>query len=396
MAAFLTLDDVHVAGKRVGVRIDMNSAIVNGKIEQSERMVAHAQTLRELSEKKARVVVLAHQGRKGASEYRELDAHAKLLAKLVKKKVYYVNDLYGKKAVVAIRLLRPGEILVLKNVRSFAGEAVEKSPAMHAKSELVRTLQPLFDLYVQDAFSNAHRSHASMVGFVRIPNVAGRVMQKELDALAHVAKPKHPFVFLLGGNKPADVLELIEKMRGVDTFLVAGTLGELCAYANGSKLGKKEKVLQKRGEMYLVPCVKRILRQKKIVFPVDVAVAVRGKRMDMSLGKEEGILQDALPGDIGDETIGQFAKVLQSAKTVYVKGPMGMYEQNVFQKGTKKVLEAIARSKAFSLVGGGNTLSAMEMLVGKNKFSHVSVGGGALLAFLVGKKLPCLALLKKK
>ncbi len=185
-------------------------------------------------------------------------------------------------------------------------------------------------------------------------------------------------------------------MRGVDAFLVAGTLGELCAYANGAALGKKGAVLRKNGEMRLVQKIRKVLRQKKMIYPVDVAVAVRGRRVDVRLGNEAGVLQQKLPGDIGDETIKRFTKVLQGANTVYVKGPVSMYEQEVFQKGTKKLLEVIARSHAFSLVGGGNTLSAVQMFVGQEKFSHVSVGGGALLAFLLGKKLPCLDILQKK
>ncbi len=394
MKKFLTLDDVNVKSKVVGIRIDINSAIVDGKIECSERLLAHARTIKELVRKKAKVVVLAHQGRLGGKDYRELDEHLVFLAKELKQKINYVDEVYGQKVVGAVHALKPGDVLVLRNIRAVAEEAQEKSPEEHAKSSIVAGLEPLFDFYVQDAFSTIHRSHASMVGFYGIPNIAGRVVEKELRALEKIEHPKRPFVFVIGGIKTDDVLELVEDMQGVDTFLVAGSVGELGLIAHGVNIGKKAQLLEKQGDFMYLPRIKRLLERKDIVWMQDGAVNKKGKRMNVDFVKDEKIVKQEMVKDIGDVTIKSFSMIIKKAKTVYMKGPVGAYEEKPLQKGTKALLEAITHTRAFSLAGGGNTVSAMKMLVPRKKFSHVSLGGGALLAFLLKKKMPALEILK--
>ncbi|MCJ7766840.1 phosphoglycerate kinase, partial [Candidatus Bathyarchaeota archaeon] len=212
MAKFLTLDDVKVKDKTVLVRVDFNSPVdpETKKLLEDARIRAHAETtIKELAENGAKVVILAHQGRKGDADFIPLKQHSELLSKILRKPVKYVDDLYGEKAKAAIRNLKSGEILVLENVRTFAAETKNGTPEEQAKTDLVKNLAPLADLFVNDAFAAAHRSHVSMVGFTAVlPSVAGRIMERELKSLGRVLeKPEKPCVFIFGGAKADDSLE---------------------------------------------------------------------------------------------------------------------------------------------------------------------------------------------
>src|SRR3990170_829097 len=396
MGKYKTLDDFNVKDKTVLVRVDFNSEIdpQTKKVTSDVRIKAHAEsTLKELAEKGARTVILAHQGRKGDPDFTPLKQHAGILGKILKCPVKYVDDIYGEKAKKAIRELQGGEILVLENVRGFDGETKNGTPEVHAKTDLVQNLAPLADLFVNDAFAAAHRGHVSMVGFTAVlPSAAGRIMERELKSLAKaLEKPEKPCVYVMGGAKADDSLEISKYVLGngiADFVLVGGVTGQLFLAAKGVDLGKGNMAyLEKKELMGLVAGIKALMEEfdGKVVMPEDVALDVNGKRKETPVSKlptEHSIF------DIGAKTVENYAKLISKAKSIVVSGPMGVYENKEFNYGTKKVLEAIANSKAFSLAGGGNTIAAIEEYGLTKKIGYISTAGGALIEFLMGKKLP--------
>ncbi|MCX8150848.1 MAG: phosphoglycerate kinase [Candidatus Bathyarchaeota archaeon] len=396
MAKYLTLDDFNVKDKVVLVRVDFNSEIdpQTKKVTSDVRIKAHGEsTIKELAEKGAKTVILAHQGRKGDPDYTPLKDHAEILAKLLKRPVQYVDDVYGDKAKAAIKKLKSGEILVLENVRSFDGETKNGTPEQHAKTELVQNLAPLADLFVNDAFAAAHRGHVSMVGFTAVlPSAAGRIMERELKSLSRaLEKPDKPCVYVMGGAKADDSLEISKYVLGngiADYVVVGGVTSQLFLAAKGVDLGKKTMdFLAKKELTQFIPGIKELLAKypKAIILPVDVALDVNGKRKEVSVNQlptEYSIF------DIGAKTAEAFTKLINEAKSIVVSGPMGVYENKEFNYGTKKILEAIANSKAFSLAGGGNTIAAIEEYGLSKKIGYISTAGGALIEFLMGKKLP--------
>jgi len=396
MAKYLTLDDVKVKDKVVLVRVDFNSEIdpETKKVTSDVRIRAHAgSTITELAEKGAKVVILAHQGRKGDSDFIPLKQHAEILGKILKCPVQFVDDVYGEKAKKAIKNLKAGEILVLDNVRSFDGETKKGTPEEHAKTELVQNLAPLADLFVNDAFAAAHRGHVSMVGFTAVlPSAAGRIMERELKSLARaLEKPEKPCVYVMGGAKADDSLEISKYVLGngiADYVVVGGVTAQLFLAAKGVELGKKNMdFLAKKELTGLIPGIKELMQKypSSIIVPVDVALDVNGKRKEISVGK---LPTECSIFDIGARTVENYAKLISKAKSIVVSGPMGVYENKEFNYGTKKVFEAIANSKAFSLAGGGNTIAAIQEYGLTKKISYISTAGGALIEFLMGKKLP--------
>jgi phosphoglycerate kinase len=396
MTKYLTLDDVKVKDKVVLVRVDFNSEVdpETKKVTSDVRIRAHGETtIKELAEKGAKVVILAHQGRKGDPDFIPLKQHAEILSKVLGKPVQYVDDVFGEKAKKAIKNLKSGEILVLDNVRAFAGETKEGTPADHAKTELVQNLAPLADLFVNDAFAAAHRAHVSIIGFTaKLPSVAGRIMERELKSLSRILeKPEKPCLFILGGAKADDSLEISKYVLSnniADYVLTGGVVSQVFLAAKGYNLGKQNMAfLEKKELMELVPGIKELMQKypEKIMTPDDLGIEVNGKRKEISVDKlptEHSIF------DIGAKTIASYGKLVASAKSIVFSGPMGVYENKEFAVGTKKVFEEIAKSKAFSLAGGGHTISALQEFGLSSKISYVSTAGGALIEFLMGKKLP--------
>jgi len=403
MPKFLTLDDVKVEGKTVLVRVDFNSPVdpETKKLLDDTRIRAHGETtLKELSEKGAKVVVLAHQGRPGDPDFIPLKQHAERLEELLGKPVKYVDDLYGEKAKRAIRELENGEILVLENTRTYPEERKSKTPEEHAESDFIKALAPLADLFVNDAFSAAHRSHASVVGFTAVlPSVAGRIMERELKALSRVLEsPEKPCVFILGGAKADDSLKISQyvlKNNIADYILTGGITGHLFLVATGVDLGKPNmKLLEKQKVLGLVPGIKDLMAEYpgKIKVPVDVAVEVEGKREELSV---KDLPTDHPIFDIGTETIKEYSRIIKEAKSIVISGPPGVYEKEEFIKGTRGIFEAVAESRAFSLVGGGHTVAAVHELGLSNRMSYISTAGGALIEFLMGSKLPAVVALEE-
>jgi phosphoglycerate kinase len=396
MVKFKTLDDFDVKNKTVLVRVDFNSEIdpATKKVTSDVRIKAHAEaTLKELAERGAKTVVLAHQGRKGDPDYSPLKEHAALLQKILKCPVKYVEDVFGDKAKAAIKALQGGEILVLENVRSWEKETKSMTPQEASKTELVQNLAPLADLFVNDAFAAAHRGHVSMVGFTAVlPSAAGRIMERELKSLGKaLEKPEKPSVYVMGGAKADDSLEISKYVLAnglADFVLTGGVTGQLFLAAQGVDLGKGNMAYLAKKELTgLIPGIKTLEEQfgDKVVTPVDFALEVNGTRSEIPVSKlptEHSIM------DIGAKTAANYAKIIANAKSIVVSGPMGVYESKAFNYGTKTVFEAIADSKAFSLAGGGNTIAAIQEYGLSKKIGYISTAGGALIEFLMGKKLP--------
>ena len=403
MAKYLTLDDLNVKNKTVLVRVDFNSPIdpKTKKILEDVRIRAHGETtIRELSDKGAKVVILAHQGRKGDADFIPLKQHAEILSKILARPVKYVDDLYGEEAKRAIKDLKPGEILVLKNVREYPCETKEGTPEEHARTELVKNLAPLADYFVNDAFAAAHRAHVSIVGFTAVlPSAAGRIMERELKSLTKILEnPEKPTAFIFGGAKADDSLEISKYVldnKIADHILTGGVVSQVFLTANNIDLGKGNMEFLREQELLdLVPGIRALIQKypDKIRTPTDVAVEANKKRIEIPVTR---LPTDHPIYDIGSQTIQDYGKIIKTAKSIVVSGPMGVYENKEFAVGTQEVFEEIAESKAFSVAGGGHTISALQEFGLSRKISYISTAGGALIEFLMGKKLPGVTALEK-
>ena len=389
----LTLDDFDFKGKAAFVRVDLNCPVDEKTlaVEKSERISGHAKTVRELSDLGARVVVLAHQGRKGDYDCISLSQHSLLLGSEVKKPVKFIDDVCGARAKAAIKALSDGEILLLDNVRFLDDETKYKTIEENEKATLVSELSPLCDVFVLDAFSAAHRAQASIVGFHKKPVVAGRVMERELTALSKLKNPARPSAFIFGGAKADDSIGILENWLSegkIDYALTCGVLGELFILASGRELGKTLDFLKEKKALLHLPKARELLgRYKgKILFPEDVAVDAAGKRKEIPVSS---LPSGELICDIGEKTAKRYCGIISSSKTVIMNGPAGVYEKGEFANGTRELLKAIEKSSAFSVFGGGHTLSAIDKFkISKKKLGYVSLAGKALIEYLSGEELP--------
>lgn len=363
----------NLKGKKVLLRADLDSNYVSGKILMSERIKQAAETVKWLKKKGARVVIIAHQGRPDRGDCVSLEPHAHKLSLFTK--VKFVSDLFGEHAEKAIDQLMNGEAILLENLRKY------KEEYKLTNNKMVENLSSWCNIYVNDAFSNSHRKHASMVGFAKVmPSYVGPLVEKELEALKKI-NVKHA-LYILGGAKPEDNLKLI----GENKVLACGLFGQMCLISKGKKLGAQEKYLKKKTVDYNKNLKKLKTKQKKVVTPIDFGVKVDGKREDFEL---ENFPSKYEIFDIGPKTLSFFIKEIKKAKSIYMKGPVGDFSTPGFSKGTFEVLKAISRSRAFSLIGGGHLSDAIHKAgISKKKFSHVSLSGGALLSYIAGDKLP--------
>jgi phosphoglycerate kinase len=396
MPKFLTIDDFNLKDKTVLLRVDFNSPLdPNTKqIINDRRIRAHADTtISELVKKGAKTVILAHQGRPDEADFIPMKQHAELLGKALNMPVEYVEDVVGAEAQNAIKALKSGQVLVLGNVRGLPYEQTKGTAEEHSKTEFVKNLAPLADVFINDAFAAAHRPHTSMVGFTAVlPSAAGRIMERELKALGKVLEsPEKPSVFVIGGAKGDDSLDIsnyVLKNGIADNVMTGGVIAHIFLVATGVDLGKGNMTfLEKKDLMGLVPGIKALMNQYPgaVVVPVDLAVDVNEKRQEIDV---EDLPTDYPMFDLGTKTANKFADIILKAKTIVVSGPVGVFENPEFKKGSEIVLKAVADSEGFSLVGGGHTVAAVEKLGLADKMSYVSTAGGALIEFLMGKQLP--------
>ncbi|MGC9202277.1 MAG: phosphoglycerate kinase [Thermoproteota archaeon] len=399
---FKTLDDLDAKNKTVLVRVDINSPLdpETKKIIDDSRIRLHASTLDELSSKGAKVVVLAHQGRPGDPDFSSLSLHATVLQNYVKAKVKFVNDVIGEKAISTIKSLNPGEILMLENVRTIPEEMKDLPPEQHAKGKLVKTLSEVSDAFVNDAFAAAHRAHASIVGFtVVLPSYAGRVMEREVYALDKVySNPEKPSLYVLGGAKPKETFKVVEHVLSknkADEVLVGGMVSTVFLHCASYDVGEKNvKEIEEKGFGQFYGKVKDILAkyEDRLVMPYDVAVDLDGKRKEFPrvMFPPAGYIRD-----IGKDTVEIYSKILKVAKSIVINGPMGMFEDKRFSFGTVELIKSLKGSKAFSVLGGGHSVAAVESYGLAEFVSYISSGGGAMISFLSGEKLPGIEALEK-
>jgi phosphoglycerate kinase len=395
-----TLDDYNFAAKTVLLRLDLNTPIdpKSGEFLEDRRMRSHIPTIQELSDKGARVVCMAHQGRAGESDFTTLEKHARHLTELLGSEVAYIEDIFGPTARTAIKNMRDGEVILLDNVRIYSEEEIERPADVHSTSLLVKNLAPLGDYFVNDAFGTAHRSHASTVGFTPVlPSAAGRLMESEIRALSDVLKnPKRPLVFILGGAKVKDSMKIIVKAieGGVDKVLVGGVLANVFLAAKDYRLGEPSIEFIRGKKLVDQIDVAKCLLEKysdKIVLPMDIAIDKGGERVEMPLSQ---LPQDWKIVDVGRQTVASFLKEVQNAGTVFFNGALGIYETPAFAYGTEEIIKAMAQARCYSVIGGGDTVAAARNLNVEDKITHVSTGGKASIDYLAGVKMSAIEALR--
>ncbi|MDD2613536.1 MAG: phosphoglycerate kinase [Methanosarcina sp.] len=394
---YLTMGDAVLDNKRVLIRVDFNSPMdSNGHILDDRRIKSHLRTLQSLDHSK--VVLMSHQGRPGDEDYTTLEAHAKLATELLGREVTYQDDIFSSCARNAIKSLAQGEILLLENTRFNAEELMNRTPEEHAKSQMVKKLHSLFDLFINDAFSVSHRSQCSVVGFTEVlPSVAGILMDKEITALDKGLKcQEHPAIFVLGGAKANDSIKVISKVlkrSGADKILTTGVVATVFMMAKGIDVGEvNKKFIEDEKYLEQVSTASKLLKEYsgKIVVPEDVALNNGGERQEVEVDKIKGALPIA---DIGHETIKNYSSYIKEAKLCVFHGPTGIFEQENFRFGTEELLKAVTQS-SYSIAGGGHTLDAIDEFGLESKFSHLSMGGGASITYLSGEPLPGITALK--
>ena len=362
------------------------------EISGTKRIEEAIETIKSLEE--AKVVVASHQGRVGNKDYTGMDKHAKVLEKLIVKKIKYVEDVIGIAAQNEIKNLKNGEILLLDNLRLCAEENYEFTPEEAANTIMVSRLSKLFDLCVLDSFPSAHRSHPSIVGFPHVlPACAGRIVEREvrnLDEIMTVAKAPH--VIVLGGSKVSDRLEAIKLLiqnGRADHVLLTGLIGNVFMRAQGRiryPLGIKR-------EDEVVSKAHSLIGEYPDVFstPVDVAIDKDGERIEMDVRELE--IGDKIY-DLGPKTVEHYSKLITGAGTVFISGPAGFFEKENFSYGTKELLTAVANSMATTIVSGGHLTSALKKYGLAEQIDHISTAGGALVLYLTGEKLPMIKALE--
>ena len=401
MKDFHTLEDFNFKDKTVLLRVDINCPLNKETLEiiNDARIRRVIPTVRELMGKRAKVVILAHQSRKGKWDFIPLEQHAKRLARNLNSQVKYVNDVMGDDAKKAIKDLQPGEVLLLGNVRELDSETAKLDMFGHSEGELVNALVPLIDYYVCDAFGAAHRSQCSLVGFpIKVPSASGRLMAKEIFALKAIFdEPRRPSVFILGGAKFGDASEMIDHVLGTkmaDTVMLVGLAGNAFLLARGIELGDAStEILKEELTPENLQAAKDIMAKygQRVLLPTDVAIERDGKRVSVLVG-DLPVKEAAL--DIGDASIEKFRKVILSSKTSFMSGPAGVYEKEGFGIGTRGLMDAMIESRGQSVIGGGHTVGAADTFDLTDRFSYVSTGGGALETFLLGQPLPVIDALK--
>ena len=392
MARKLSVRDLRdLAGKRVFCRVDFNVPIESGRVTDDSRITASVPTINLLCESGARVVLASHLGRPKGKPRPEfsLAPVATHLASLLGRPVAFVEDCVGARAEEATARLAPGGVLLLENLRFHAEE--EANDAGFSDS-----LARLGDLYVNDAFGSAHRAHASTAGVpMRLkPAAAGLLMQAELDNLGRLLEaPTHPFLAILGGAKVSDKIDLIENLLPhVDGFLVGGAMAYTFLKAQGHPIGRSLVEADKLDLAHTL--LARVASAgKRFLLPIDHVAAVGGDDTNVRTTAGVALASDEAGMDIGPSTAAEFAAEIGRAGTVLWNGPLGRFEVDAFSKGSRRIAEALAASRAISVVGGGDTGAAVHRFGLTSKMSHVSTGGGASLEFLSGLPLPGVAAL---
>jgi phosphoglycerate kinase len=404
-----TLDEGDFQGKRVLLRVDINSPIDirTGSIANDTRIRKSIPTIRELSDGGAKLVIMAHQG--DTSDYAALISlreHAEMLSKALGTEVGFIEDLAGPAALARIESLEAGEILLLDNLRYLTEEvstfedSCRLSPGEMKGVYLVRRLAPLFDCYVNDAFSAAHRNSPSMVAFQELlPSYGGRLLMEELTALQAITdSAERPCVYMLGGSRAGDAFGMIERVLSqdrADSILTGGLVGHIFLIAGGIRLGaRSEQLISEKGYGKYVERAKEYLSRygSKIILPADLAFARKGKRRECPV---EELPVEELLFDVGSRTVSLYSGTIARARTVFMNGPLGVYEEEIFSRGTRGICKAVENTPGFTVIGGGDTVTCFSRYADLSKISYTSTAGGALIRYLSGTELPLLLALER-
>ena len=392
--AKLSIEDLDLKGKRVLIRVDFNVPLKEGKVADDTRIRAALPTIKYAIEKGAKVILVSHLGRPKGKVVDELrmDPVAERLSELLGKPVKKAPDCVGDEVKKMVEELKEGDVLLLENVR-FHPEEEKNDP------EFARQLAELADYFVQDAFGTAHRAHASTVGVGEyLPAACGFLMKKEIDYFTRaLTSPERPFLAILGGAKVSDKIGVLKNLlEKVDGIIIGGGMAYTFLKAKGFEVGNS------------------LLEEERIEFAKEVMEKAHQKGMEFLLPKDHVIAKEVKEGaetqvtpdenvpsgwkgvDIGPKSIAEAKGLIAKAKTIIWNGPMGVFEIDEFANGTKEIAWAVAESSALSIVGGGDTVSAVEKFGVKDKISHISTGGGASLELLEGKELPGIKIIKEK
>ncbi len=409
-----SIDDVALKGKTVLFRPDINSPIdaATKKIVNTNRLEKAAPTLTHLLEGGAKVTIIAHQG--DTLDYQNLiplSEHACILSDLTGYPVRYLDDVCGPTAIETIKALKEGEAVLLGNLRYLSEEitAFEKevklTPQEMQNTWLVRSLAPLFDLYVNDAFAAAHRSSPSMVAFQEVlPTAGGKQLVAEYTALSNVAShPIHPCIFVLGGGKISDAFGMMKHVLAnntADKILCGGITALVMLLAQNKELGQRTRTfLQDRDLTHFIDEARELLAMwpDRFVTPLDLAYEKDGERFESDVLEivERDELQTKLFPDLGSKSIELYKTEIAKAGSVFVNGPAGVYEDSRWERATKEIWKAIAACNAYTVIGGGDTITAATKFTNLEDYSYVCTAGGAMVRFLSGKKLPLILAMEK-
>lgn len=387
-----TIRDIDVADKRVFVRVDYNVPInADLKIVDDERIVATLPTINYLIEHNAKVILCSHLGRPNGQVDSKLSLRPVLsrLSKLLDKPISFAEDVLADSTKEMVDKMHQGDVLMLENIRFYPEE--EKN-----STEFASHLASLADIYVFEAFATAHRKHASTYGIAKLlPSVIGFLVEHELEMFDKIMNnPSHPFVAILGGAKVADKLPVVENLLNVaDTILIGGGMAYTFVKAIGGAVGNS---IVDNSKLDLAKEILDKAKEKgvKIVLPTDNIGAKDFSEDAESKRFISGFFDESYQGmDIGPKTVKMFKKAIKKAKTIVWNGPLGVYEYDRFKKGTNKIAKYVAKSKAVTMIGGGDSIASIQNLGYAKRITHLSTGGGASLTLLQGKKLPCIELI---
>lgn len=403
-----TPDDFDVKGKTVLCRVDMNQPVdrASDSLKSIQRITACAPTLKELSDKGARVVVMAHQG--SDIEYKNFyntRPHARVLSELLGCEVKWIEDVCGPTARDAIRNMKDGEIILLDNVRFCSEEQtlfelnLKLTHEQQAHTQVVEKLAPLGDLYVCDAFAAAHRDQPTLCGFEQVlPSAMGRLFEREYCVVSELMeKPEHPCTFVLGGSKISDAFMMMETVLAsgaADKVLTGGLVGQILLASQGKEIGSGTRgFIEKSGYGEFIEKAKGIYEKyaDRIVLPIDLAQVVSGARAEAEIGAVPADF-DAL--DIGEKTAKTYREIILASKTVFANGPVGVFEKRESALGTEALFHALADTEGYTVVGGGDSVTAAKQFGVTGQLGYICTGGGALIRFLTGEELPVVKALR--
>lgn len=384
MKTIQEITDTKLEDKKVLLRTDLNLPVENGEPRKTERFYRYLETIKQLSEAESKTIILAHQGRPGRKDFLSLEKHAKHLSNELEAKVHFSENFFGQQLDQKIQEMNKGDILLLENIRFLSEELKNLKPEKHAQDIYVNKIAEKADIYINDAFSTAHRSHASIVGFNQhLEDYPGTIMKQEYQSCNKVKQEFENGVLVLGGEKTSDIVGMVQNMiQNVEKVLLGGIPGELALITQGNELGEKEKWIKENGFQEKKKQLKQLIDEHpdKIETPEDLKTK-EGNYQSNSIPKNQ------MTWDIGDKTQQKYSEIIREADSVVMKGPMGAFEEH--PEGTKKIVKSMKETSAYTVLGGGHTSSLVERFGYKlDEFNHVSIAGGAFVRFMSGEKLP--------